>query len=84
MIDKAGVKLEDIPTEWQKDVYEFFKIPTSSDSDANEIDAVIALARYAEPDRWLFTPKSLASISALEDHFAKLGLSWSYTTTPRG
>lgn len=72
VIDKAGVKLEDIPTEWQENVYEFFKIPTSPASDAKELDAVIALERHAETNRWLFTPKSLLSIPALENHFARL------------
>lgn len=72
LIDHAGVKLEDIPSGNEQSEYEFFSLPPASDGATKRIEAVIALARNTDTDRWLFTPKSLASIPALEDHFKSI------------
>ncbi len=68
ILDKAGVRLDDIPEQPKELSYTVHAIETDDEGHA---DARIILAIDSKSSAWLFTPQTLSSIAAIEQSIAK-------------
>ena len=68
LIERKGVRLEDIPEQTSETVYVFHRIETEGDE---PLAPQISLARDAATGHWLFSAQTLASIPAMEESIAK-------------
>ncbi|MHC4696087.1 MAG: mechanosensitive ion channel family protein [Planctomycetota bacterium] len=71
IIDKRGVKLDDIPEQTDQDEFVFYQIELPEGEAPTSQTPAIRLERDGETGRWLFTAATLGSIPVLEEEIAK-------------
>ncbi len=71
IIDKRGIKLDDIPEQTDEDDFVFYQIELPEGEAPTSQTPAIRLVRDGETGHWLFAASTLASIPVLEEEIAK-------------